>query len=181
MKKMKKIKFMILTSMMCFSFISFGQSISHDDVTSGNFEVKNGFVSYTAKDNHVYKIGDTLKIGYPSDKKYFKYIQQMTIAGDLLQMGALFSGNNAIIKKIRVSGTKRSGFKINIQTKGNTALDNFFIDFENAIESGEIKSFGLTSDQALSELKKAKDKLELGLISEEEYNKKKEELIKYIK
>lgn len=178
---MKNIKFIMIALMMCFNFTSFGQNISYDDVTNGNFEVKNGFVSYKAKDNHIYKIGDTLKIGYPSDKKYFKYIQQMTITGDLLQMGPLFSGNNAIIKKIRVSGTKRSGFKINIQTKGNTALDNFFIDFENAIESEELKSFGLTSDQALSELKKAKDKLELGLIPEEEYNNKKQELIKYIK
>lgn len=39
----------------------------------------------------------------------------------------------------------------------------------------------MSSDDALKELKKEKDKLDLGLITEEEFNKRKEELIKYIK
>jgi len=39
----------------------------------------------------------------------------------------------------------------------------------------------MTSDEALTELKKCKDKLDLGLITQEELNKKKAELSKYIK
>lgn len=39
----------------------------------------------------------------------------------------------------------------------------------------------MNSDEALSELKKAKDKLDLGLISQSEYDNKKLELSKFIK
>ena len=39
----------------------------------------------------------------------------------------------------------------------------------------------MTSDEALSELKKAKDKLELGLINQEQFEEIKLELKKYIK
>jgi hypothetical protein len=39
----------------------------------------------------------------------------------------------------------------------------------------------MTSDDALAELKKAKDKLDLGLITQEDYDKLKAELSKYIK
>jgi hypothetical protein len=44
-----------------------------------------------------------------------------------------------------------------------------------------VKGFGLSSDDALAQLKKAKDKLDLGLITQEEYDKLKAELTKYIK
>jgi len=39
----------------------------------------------------------------------------------------------------------------------------------------------MTSDQAMKELKTAKDKLDLGLITQAEYDRIKAELIKYIK
>jgi hypothetical protein len=58
--------------------------------------------------------------------------------------------------------------------------DGLTIEIEDAIKHGEVLSLGMTSDEALSELKKAKDKLDLGLITEEEYEKIKSELIKYI-
>ena len=60
-------------------------------------------------------------------------------------------------------------------------LGGILIQFENALQSGEIKGYGMSSDDALKELKKEKDKLDLGLITEEESNKRKEELMKYIK
>lgn len=48
-------------------------------------------------------------------------------------------------------------------------------------ENGEVKGYGKTSDEALAELKKAKDKLNLGLISQDEYDKVKAELVPFIK
>lgn len=39
----------------------------------------------------------------------------------------------------------------------------------------------MTSDEALAELKKTKDKLDLGIITQEQYDTKKSELLKYIK
>ena len=54
-------------------------------------------------------------------------------------------------------------------------------NFDGAVSNGEIKSKIMSSDQAIEELKKWKDKLDLELISEEEYKQKKAELVKYIK
>ena len=45
----------------------------------------------------------------------------------------------------------------------------------------ELTTNSYTSDEAITELKRFKDKLDLGLITQEDYNKKKEELIKFIK
>jgi hypothetical protein len=49
------------------------------------------------------------------------------------------------------------------------------------LSTGEIRGFGMTSDEALAELKKAKDKLDLGLISQEDFDKRKAELTPFIK
>lgn len=45
----------------------------------------------------------------------------------------------------------------------------------------ELTTNSYTSDEAITELKRFKDKLDLGLITQEDYNKKKDELIKFIK
>jgi hypothetical protein len=78
-------------------------------------------------------------------------------------------------------GSKRTGYSVTFRTKGATSISNYTIQFENALSTGEVKGFGKTSDEALSELKKAKDKLDLGLINQEEFDRLKSELSKYIK
>ena len=57
------------------------------------------------------------------------------------------------------------------------------IDVSKALNLGEIINpvAAMTSDQALDALKKAKDKLDLGLISQQEYDSIKSELSKLIK
>ncbi len=91
------------------------------------------------------------------------------------------SGQETEIKNIWVRGNKRAGFSVNFHTKGISNFSNYEMIFENAISVGEVKGFGKTSDEALIELKKAKDKLDLGLINQEEFEKLKIELSKYIK
>jgi hypothetical protein len=70
---------------------------------------------------------------------------------------------------------------VSFQTKGMTGIDNYFLYIEDAITVGEVQSFGMTSDEALTALKKAKDKLDLGIITQEEYEKIKAELTPFIK
>jgi hypothetical protein len=75
---------------------------------------------------------------------------------------------------------KKSGFAV--QAVANlVGIGLMYIDLENAIASGEIVGLGMTSDKALEELKKAKDKLELEIITQEEYDKIKAELMEYMK
>ena len=62
-----------------------------------------------------------------------------------------------------------------------TFVDNYFLYIEDAITVGEVDSGVMSSDEALTELKKAKDKLDLGLITQEEFEKIKLELAPIIK
>lgn len=152
------------------------QEVSFGDLGTAK---RGEYGSYKSKDGTNYKIGDTIKIGFPSSEKTFAFIT----TGDgiwtpvaRVQAGA--SGQVTEIKKIIVDGTKRTGYFVYLKTKANIGL--YTIQIENAITSKEIVSSVMTSDEALSQLKKAKDKLDLGLITQEEYNELKTKLAKYI-
>jgi hypothetical protein len=178
-----KTKRTILLSMLFATIfnITFAQQLNYDDVTKGAVP-KGKYESYLSKDGSVYKIGDTLTIGLPSGTNgMFVSINKVDIMGTAYIVGREAINTSAEIKKIRITGNKRIGYKANFQTKGLTGIDNYFFNIEDAIELGEVKSFGKSSDEALEELKKAKDKLDLGLITQEEYDKLKEDLSKYIK
>jgi len=158
---------------------SFAQEIKHSDLATAP---RGEFTSYMATDGAVYKIGDRIKIGVPSSNKTFAFITE----GDglllpITNLTAASSGQETEIKRIGVVGNKRAGYSVSFRTKGITGLSNYTIQFENALSTGEVKGFGKTSDEALTELKKAKDKLDLGLITQEEFDKLKAELSKYIK
>ena len=157
----------------------FSQEIKFADLATAE---KGEYTSYVGSDGAVYKVGDRLKIGVPSSNKTFAYISE----GDglllsITNLTASSSGTETEIKRVYVVGNKRSGYSVVFRTKGFTGLSNYSIQFENALSTGEVKGFGLSSDDALAQLKKAKDKLDLGLITQEDFDKLKAELSKYIK
>jgi hypothetical protein len=140
------------------------------------------FNSYLAQDNHLYKVGDTIKIGVPSSNKTFAFVEQGNALSGLNPANVRIASTSTIIKRIYIVGTKKSGYKVYFVGKGQFALDlQYYISVEDAINTQELKSLGHTSDEALSQLKKSKDKLDLGIITQDEYNKIKTELAVYIK
>jgi hypothetical protein len=156
------------------------QEIKYSDLATTT--LKGDFTSYIASDGGVYKIGDRIKIGVPSSNKTFAFIWQ----GDgfitpMTALNAVSSGTESEIKRIQVIGNKRSGYHVLMKSKGYIGLINYTIQFENALQTGEIKGTGMTSDEALSAMKKAKDKLDLGLITPEEFEKIKADLKPFIK
>lgn len=165
-----------------FAIVSFAQEqVKYEDVKNSLIE-KGQFTSYLSKDGSIYKIEDKINFGTPSGVNgKFVTIQKVDIMGTIYVVGAEAINTSAEIKKIRVTGSKRAGYKVSFQTKGMTGVDNYFVYIEDAILVGEIKSFGMTSDEALNELKKAKDKLDLGIITQEQYDLKKAELTPFIK
>lgn len=179
---MKKVSNILI--LLVFTFTSanlFSQEIKYSDLSS-EARPKGDFTSYIAKDGAVYKIGDKIKIGVPSSNKTFAYITEGDgIVLPITQLLASASGQSAAIKRIDIGGSKRTGFYISMRCKGLTGLSNYSVQLENAIETGEVKSFGMTSDEALTELKKAKDKLELDLITQKEYDSLKVEYKRFIK
>lgn len=174
MKKLKMV--MMMTLMMCLSFISFGQAKFGSLVERGESD------SYVGSDGVEYTVGDTIKIGMPTGLRSFSFVQSLDVMGTATFASFNFSNTEVVIKKIRIVGSQRIGFKASFQTKA-TVVSNLFIDFESALKSGEVtgKRGTISSDDAISELKKQKDKLDLGIITQEEYDAKKSELLKYIK
>jgi hypothetical protein len=178
---MKKVSNILILLLFACSTNLFSQELKYSDLSIG-VKPKGDYTSYIAKDGAVYKIGDKIRIGVPSSNKTFAYITEGDgILLPITQLLASASGQNAAIKRIDIEGSKRTGFNVSMRCKGLTGLSNYSIQLENAIETGEVKSFGMTSDEALSELKKSKDKLELGLITQAEYDSLKVEYKKFIK
>lgn len=161
-----------------FSVSIYGQTLSYVDLQVDQ-RPKGQFESYEAKDGTLYKIGDKIQFAVPSGVNgKFVTITKIDVMGNIYPVGSEVINTSAEIKKIMVGGLKRSGWKAGFQTKGLTAIDNYFFNIEDAITAGEIKS---KAGEALSELKKAKEKLDLGLITQDEYDSLKVNLAKFIK
>lgn len=169
-------KTILLTALLLCNLIinSFGQEVKFSDLAIAG---KGYFTSYISSDSCSYKIGDKLKIGRPSAGTMFTFITD-----DFLNTAKNLNGNisseQVEIKQILNIGNAKSGYHIKIQVKG--LQGKYVIKVEEAIASGELKSLCMTSDEALAQLKRAKEKLDLGLITQEEYDKLKAELAKYI-
>jgi hypothetical protein len=129
------------------------------------------------KEGYLYKVGDPIKINKPISGDKFSFI---TDRFSQIQASSMMIGKDMVIKNIFVTGFKNTGYEL-CMTISNPLAAEYILKFESVISSGEIISKAMTSDDALSELKKAKDKLDLGLISKEDYETKKAELIKFIK
>ncbi len=137
------------------------------------------FTKYVDNNGTEYKIGDDLIINKGSLNNRFVYVGK-TILMEQVPMNVSDIGYNITIGKIKVIGNKRQGFRVQIVSKISD-LHTYYSSLQLAIDSGEIIGKGYTSDNALIELKKAKDKLDLGLITQEEFNSKRLKLAKYIK
>jgi hypothetical protein len=133
---------------------------------------------YIGKDGHSYKVGDTLKIGRPSSSKTFAYISSGGALTGFEPLEINQSGKNTTIKKIVVAGNKNTGFYIAFKASGVCDLcgNNFITNFEEAVATGEIQSLGMTREQAIAKLKEAKDLVDLGMMSKEDFEKLKTEL-----
>jgi len=160
-----------------------GKSITYSEMktfTKGAFDAAD-FKEYTAADGHVYKIGDTLKIGRPSSNKTFAFIDEGSALSQPVPATTFSSGTNSVIKRIYVGGTKRAGFRIYFIGKGICGMcPQYYINVEEAMAVGELKSFGMNKESAITKLKEQKELLDMGMITKEEFEKTKTELTPYI-
>lgn len=159
---------------------SYAQDLKYTDLIRGEKKPKmpwSGFQTYVSKDGTLYKAGDIIKIGFPSTDKAFAFV----LVGLRTEgYNKSYSGKEVKIKWFRVDGFKNEGYQAVAVCKG-ALLETFDIQLENAIQTREIKTSRMTSDEALFELKKAKDKLDLGLITQAKYDSLKTEYAKIIK
>ena len=188
---------------------AFAQVVTYRDIQSGTPAIdlvgKKGGKAidhYVASDGLTYEVGTEITFGLPANNgKYYNYFEDVTseILGSLAESGdkssAQYAADHEVYKRVanRYGGTakirkikcvpaddfnrKSTGCKIYlVLNRGGLCCTNF----EAALASGEVNTKGYSSDSALQELKKWKEKLDLEIITQEEYDKKKAELMPYI-
>lgn len=173
---------LLLSSTIVLSQKSEKRQISYDTLTkytSNHLKLKGAILydEYISKNGSLYKVGDTIKINKPLSNDKFSFISDRF---SQVPATSKIIGNIFIIKNIIVTGFKNTGYEL-CMTINNPNTSDQILKFENAIENGEIKSRIMSSDDALIELKRYKDKLDLGLITQKEYDEKRTQLSKLIK
>lgn len=157
-------------------------------------------------DGSVLGIGDKMKFGIPSGTNQsstqqtglfnsnttrtnnFTYIMLgrmgMAVMSGITYLPESFKGREAQIENIKIYRSKKSDVPSQASIIfQNPGMDITVLDLKFALEYGELinPKAAMTSDQALAELKKAKDKLDLGLITQQHFDSLRTVLSKYIK
>ncbi|EKT3964651.1 hypothetical protein AAIP55_002357 [Flavobacterium psychrophilum] len=190
---MKKI--LLVTIMLVGSFVMNAQVLKYEQVKNAQkrSEInKEEITEYISENGTSFKIGDVLKIDKPSNGQIFT---SMTIRMTTFEMLALtpqeqnnfdynvyartIAKTSLKIKSFVIEGDKKKGFSIAANLDG--VGHNIQVRLEYGLEIGEIGEHKMTSEEAMVQLKSEKDKMELGLITSEEYNSRKAELVKFIK
>jgi len=153
------------------------QQLKHADLESS---ANSKYLSYVASDGAVYRVGDKLKFGEASGQGKYLHIFAKT-GGSILNVLEGADGTEFEIKTITYKNSKKLGPIIWIDTKTTQPIGVYRFVFEKALESGEVAMKGMTSEKALEQLKAAKEKLDLELITKAEYDSLKTELRKHIK
>jgi len=157
---------------------------------------------YVASNGESFVVGSTITYGYPTNGKYYLYFRDVTsgvlgaLAEDPYESSSVSAANQEVYERIenRSGGTAtikkiqcvpvdpynkvNSGCKIYlVLNRGGIACTNF----EEAIATHEVLVKADESESALQELKRWKEKLDLQIITQEEYDAKKAELMKKIR
>lgn len=144
---------------------------------------------YKTESGWVIKEGDKIQTGRGTmPNKSFAYIYNapgITLDVSRTPLGATWSSKQATVKKITFSGTKKSGFTP-IIVVGMGHLNNYWVEIESAITAGEIippaefqkKEVPSTGTASVAdELKKLKELLDAGAITQEEYDQQKKKIL----
>jgi len=163
-----------------------------------------GFIKF--EDGSVLAIGDKMKFGSPSGTNQsttqqtglfsstanrtnnFTYIMLgrmgVAVMSGVNYLPESFKGREAQIENIKMFKSKKIDRpSVAMVIFQNPAMNITVLDLKFAIEFGELinPKAAMTSEQALVELKKAKDKLDLGLITQHKFDSLRAVLSKYIK
>ena len=165
---------MMMTLMTCLVGMSYGQTATYDELMSK--KKKGNITTYINSGGDKFNVGDTLTVGVPFGSGDFVFLYQN--AGQFINLIRMYSNVDVIITKIK--GSHR-GVAVYTSKCSSCAFPLLIPELDKAVVNGELKTSVMSSDEVLTELKRCKDKLELGLMSQEDFNNKRDELSKFIK
>ncbi len=177
MKFIYKSIFLINAILFLFNLNSFSQELKYGELKKPD-KIFTTYSSYLASDGEIYKAGDKIKIGLPYSACNNSFCYCSSNDGKL---GVGCSGQEVKIAGFTVLGNSSTGYFVKMYTHLGFFGRGYTFEFENALKTKELIGKGMTSDEAIQELKKEKEKLDLQIITQEEYDKRKNELMKYIK
>lgn len=195
---MKKVFIFLFIVNLCFAQ---NNNLKYEDLQNPEFykTVKKGqrFDSYLDKNNNLVKVNDELTVGKPENpQNVTKNFQNVSVYGNFSNIRKYkafiftaekqFSNEKAVIKSISVEKQnilkKYSPLNVNIEIQLKKKLDLIellYVDnFDKALEMGEVifDNGFMTKEKAIALLKEKKELLDLGIISQEAYDKIKIEL-----
>jgi len=168
----------ILLVTLSFSLGAQEKQARFDDLNS---ESTGRYDSYLASDGAVYKVGDRITLATTDVDCAANFSFVRSSATERYLLPAVYKGSHMRITKIRVEGMERTGYYVTVYADGVEFISPCEVELERAISSGEIECFGMTAGKALAELRKAKEKLDLQLITQQEYDAVKATLAPYIR
>jgi hypothetical protein len=193
--KMKILLFCLLLT----SKVAFGQTLTYEQTRdlniASNFSNGDTIAKYVMKDGSEIVVGSTLKFGSPWNKNIDfttlltgKFSLGKALLAPPIYLNENFIGENIVVTAIKVSHTKMSKnsslmvwayvspFDDGTMSKGYNYRT--ILDLELAIERKEvINPNGVMSrEQALAKMKEAKDLLDLGIMTQSDYDALKEKL-----
>ena len=188
----------LIALLLIISYASFSQVLEMDkaqDISySSQFTNTDKFESVKLLDGSLLAIGDTIKVGDSyNGKTNFSYIYfgKVNVAKALLSapqpMGDAIVGSILVITDIfakHTKMTKKSSVNCMLyaqdinQSNAMGAANRTIFDLSKAIEIGEVINLkaAMTKEQAIALLKEKKELFDLGLLTEDEFNKVKVEL-----
>lgn len=187
-------RLLALLLMACAPLVSFAQN-KPDSISSGLSQndvydmLKDG---YTIAGGWTIKEGDTLLLGKGTmPTKKFAFIYQGSkkpfVNPNASNYEKIYLTNNAKqarVKNLRVYGNKKSGYTV-VAVVGVGEMQNYWLEIDNAIEAGELippAEYATKKNDApklskADELKKWKDLLDAGAITQEEYDAQKKKIL----
>lgn len=142
-----------------------------------------GITQYTASNGAVIKIGDKFRLNRPEggSKTFISISNKPTVmdafGGNFNPLVSTSMSNTEIeIIKLYTAGSKKLGFQTFAELATCGTCNNLTVDIELAIETKEIRTNGMTKEEAIAKLKESKDLLDLGMIKQEDFDKLKAEL-----
>ncbi len=151
---------------------------------------------YSASNGITYKVGDTITLGRGSGMNgHFQYLQMggfynamAAAGGNYNQMSASldrnYSGMNVVVKKIKTAKDRRGTNKTYFVVGGGN-ITNYNLMIEDAIANCEVKDCTdtqkvevVSAESKYDKLKKAKELLDSGVLTQAEFDAEKAKIMK---
>jgi len=181
---------------MLISKVAFGQTLTYEQTQdlniASNFSNGDTIAKYVMKDGSEIVIGSKLKLGQPwNGNRNFttmvvgKYTLGKALLAPPIYLDENYIGENVVVTSIKVSHTKMSkNSTIMVWAYIAPSVESVgfghrtILGLEMAIERKEVINPNgvMTREQALAKMKEAKDLLELGIMTQSDYDALKEKL-----